>query len=63
MIYKYVDIWHVTNEEIKKCLIGFGINKNKIKIINLGFDNQVFYKYQENEVKAQKKIIIYQTNW
>lgn len=55
MIYKYVDIWHVTNEEIKNFLIGFGINKNKIKIINLGFDNQVFYKYQENEVKAQKK--------
>ena len=54
-IYKFVDFWHVTNEEIKKNLIKFNIDKYKIKIINLGFDELIFYRYNEEEIKKHKK--------
>ena len=54
-IYKYVDLWHITNDEIKKNLISFKIDLDKINIIKLGFDNNIFYRLGYDEILSFKK--------
>ena len=52
----WLDYVDSTNEEIKRDLVSFNIDKYKIKIINLGFDDFIFYKHNEKDIKEHKKV-------
>lgn len=54
-IYSLVDKWHVTNLNIKNSLVGFGIDPNKIHIINLGYEEKIFYKIKSTKINELKK--------
>jgi glycosyltransferase involved in cell wall biosynthesis len=54
-IYKYVDVWHLTNTEIKKSLINFKIDEDKINIVKLGFDNHIFNIFDIKKKSEYKK--------
>ena len=53
-IFKYVDLWHVTNLRMKENLVNFGIDEFKIIIINLGYNNEIFYKYEKYQIDQFK---------
>ena len=46
-----------TNDEIKKNLISFKIDLDKINIIKLGFDNNIFYRLGYDEILSFKKMV------
>lgn len=53
--FNYVDKWHVTNNEMRENLINFNISKNKIFIINLGYDEKLFFKKDNEKINLLKK--------